>query len=144
MRENGKQREKSEAFYELTSHHDPTYLQRSLLKFTKCWWKWISCESSWRAEFWEGINERGTKTASPKIWAKGRDGHEIRSHWELTETLIRTLYFTDLRNWGIELSERKGGSPAESELILKENFLWKVEDCLTRIVKPDSSCQKEG
>ena len=77
MREKEKQREKSESFCELTFLHDPTYLPRSLLKFTKWWWKWISCENSWRAEFWEGINERETKTTGPE--------YEPRQRWSWSQ-----------------------------------------------------------
>lgn len=145
IRERGRKTEESEAialaFYGLTPLHGSTYLQWRLPKFTRSCWKWISCDNSWRAEFWESIKERGTKTktASTKIWAKDRDDYGIITHWELTEILIKTLDFIDLRNGGIELSEGQGSFPVESEIIPKDNYLGKVGHYLTQIFKPDSS-----
>ena len=118
MREKGKQREKSE----------------SMNWPTEWWWKWISCENSWRAEFWEGINERGTKTTSPE--------YEPQAEMVMKSEATVSEQKPGLGYWILWISEteRLSSLPAEPEIIFRENFLQKREDCLTPIVKPDSLC----
>ena len=98
MIEKGKQREKSESFCELTFLHDPTYLPRSLLKFTKC--EFLVKTHEGRSSGKALMKEKQKQQA--QNMSQGRDSYEVRSHCEWIETWIRTLDFIDLRNWEVE------------------------------------------